>query len=625
MPIRAKRLGGDLPIPLGGGAAVGVAPSDVDLLIDRIPFWLAVSPDTPYERQTAPYERQQVDQQPEAGEQSLAGWWMRSQMSFHFGAGLKYLDSIARVDPTDRLRFDTSRNVDVWTPGSVTPLPATTIERANVAGEKVWIEPTDGLLVVATDTKVEVWDYGASWVTLNYGSAFPILAFTIDGANYYAACADGVWTGSLSAPGATGTKLWTLPGTTVPMHLSWVKQRLMLGHGTKVYSLDGVGPALPAAQYTHPTASWAWTAFTDSPGGILACGYAGLTSSVFSFSLEDVSGTPTLGAGVSLVAMPGGERILCALMYVGSLLVLGTSRGIRVCTIDSFYGTLNLGPLSVKSLGAITAIGGFDRYVWGGTQIEGETALVRLDLSAPLDNGGHYAWAPDLVFPTGLWTDTVTAISFLPSGRKAIGVTGRGTLTEGSVPSDDPTGTWLRTARVRMGTVEDKHWAYAKVRGTYSSDCPMVVSVLTSNSGGTWAEVRSLEASSDRFSLRAPTSEWLALEFAFCGADELTSYQLQALPGGRRQRLLIVPVNLFDQEATRSGVEIGYPGWARERMDQLEVLEETGEEVTLTAPALFTEAVRGVIEKLTFVQSATPGDRGAATGGTLQITVRTTG
>ena len=83
-----KRLGGDLPLPLGGGAAVGVAPADVDLLIDRIPFWLAISAQSPYQRETAPFQREQVDQQPEAGEQSLAGWWLRSQMSFHYGAGL---------------------------------------------------------------------------------------------------------------------------------------------------------------------------------------------------------------------------------------------------------------------------------------------------------------------------------------------------------------------------------------------------------------------------------------------------------------------------------------------------------------------------------------------------------
>ena len=43
------------------------------------------------------------------------------------------------------------------------------------------------------------------------------VAFTIDGASYYAATAEGVFTGALDAPAAVGTELWTLPGTTVPM------------------------------------------------------------------------------------------------------------------------------------------------------------------------------------------------------------------------------------------------------------------------------------------------------------------------------------------------------------------------------------------------------------------------
>ena len=48
-------------------------------------------------------------EQPEAGEQSLAGWWTRSQMSFHYGAGLDFLDTTARPQAEDRLRYKTSR------------------------------------------------------------------------------------------------------------------------------------------------------------------------------------------------------------------------------------------------------------------------------------------------------------------------------------------------------------------------------------------------------------------------------------------------------------------------------------------------------------------------------------
>jgi hypothetical protein len=174
MPLDA--VVADLPLRLGGGAAVGAAPSDVDVLIDRIPFWLGIRQDTPYQRETAPYQREQIDQQPESGEQSLAGWWTRSQMSFHYGAGLDYLDTTARPQPEDRLRFKTSRNVNVWEPGKVTRLNGTSLARSASATETLWCVAADGLLVAASSSKVETWN-GTTWSTLNRGSTNPVRAF----------------------------------------------------------------------------------------------------------------------------------------------------------------------------------------------------------------------------------------------------------------------------------------------------------------------------------------------------------------------------------------------------------------------------------------------------------------
>lgn len=624
MPVGTlDTVGGDLPLPVGGGAVVGVSPSDVDLSIDNTPFWLAITAQAPYQRETAQYQRDQVDQQPEAGEQSLAGWWTRSQMSFHFGAGLDYLDTNARPQPEDRLRYQTSRNVDPWTPGALTRLNGTTLDRPSLSGETVWMEAIDGGVIVATDSKVERWN-GTTWTTLNYGSVEQIRAFTVDGASYYAATVTGIFRGDALTGTTAATKVWDLPGTTVPMLLGWVKQRLLLGHGAAVYDLSGAGPILPTAKYTHPVTTWRWSAFADSPGGILACGYAGLTSGIFAFALEDVSGTPTLGAGVALVALPAGERVLTATLYVGSLLVLGTNRGVRVCPIDSFYGTLSLGPLSVETEAPVTALGGFDRFVWAGTLVGGETSLVRLDLAARVSDAGHYAWAPDLVFPDGgTWTEAVTSLTFRSDGRKVAGVRSRGVVVE-SATTDPSEAAWLETARIRMGTVEDKHWVYGTIRGTYGDDAPIGVSVAAPGDQVATSVFVTTTPVAERFALRARSGEWVTLRFDLSEGSRLDSYQVQALPGGQRQRLLVLPVSCFDYEQTRSGVTVGYPGWAVTRLAELEALEEAGAEVTLNAPALFTEAVRGIIERLHYVQPYSPGDQGSGTGGVLQITVRTT-
>lgn len=621
MPVGVvDTVGGDLPLPLGGGAAVGVAPSDVDVLVDRTPFWLAISDDTPYQRATAPFQREQVDQQPEAGEQSLAGWWTRSQMSFHFGAGLEYLDTTARPQAEDRLRYKTSRNVDVWTPGVVKRLNATTLDRAKTSA-KVWVEPTSTGWILAHDGGVEVYD-GSTWTVRDIGTTATIRAFATDGTNFYAATDLAVWTAPIAGT-AIGTKKYDLPGTAVPMCLGWVKQRLMFGHGAAVYSLDTAGPTLPTAKMTHPVSAWTWSAFTDSPSGILATGYAGQSSAVFRFELKDVNDAPVLGPGIALVSMPVGERITAACYYLGSLLVLGTTRGVRVCEFDTFYGTMSLGPLSVETETSVTALGGYDRFVFGGTRVAGETSLIRVDLGAPLTEQGHYAWAPDLVFPGGTWVDAPTSIAFGPTGRKAIGVAARGLVLEGT-ETDTSEAAWLQTARIRMGTVEDKYFAYATLRGDYDTTAPVGVSVAGPAAPDTWNSIYVATVSSERFALRAAPQEWVALRFDLAEGAELASYQVQALPAGKRQRLLSLPLRLSDHEVTRSGQGVGHSGWAIERLATVERLDAAGAEITVSAPALFAGAVQCVIERVEFTQRSDVGDASTGTHGVLTLVLRTT-
>jgi len=91
-----------------------------DIAIGGLPFIFAKDTDRPYQRQTAPYRKQQFDNSKEPGEQSLQGWWIRSQSSFHRGAGIKYYDPSAGEEIL--YRFADSQGVNVWTPGQVTLL-----------------------------------------------------------------------------------------------------------------------------------------------------------------------------------------------------------------------------------------------------------------------------------------------------------------------------------------------------------------------------------------------------------------------------------------------------------------------------------------------------------------------
>ena len=89
-----------------------------DMAINGQPFFTASSDDSPYRRVTAQYRKQQYDQTREAGEQTLTGWWFRSQSSFHLGQGIKYFEPAQ--DESLRFQYTESKGVDVWTKGQAT-------------------------------------------------------------------------------------------------------------------------------------------------------------------------------------------------------------------------------------------------------------------------------------------------------------------------------------------------------------------------------------------------------------------------------------------------------------------------------------------------------------------------
>ena len=91
-----------------------------DVAIAGLPFFLMNSDDSPYRRVTAQYRKQQIDQSREPGEQTLTGWWLRSQSSFHYGQGIKFFEPIQ--DESLRFQYTESKGVNVWTKGQATLL-----------------------------------------------------------------------------------------------------------------------------------------------------------------------------------------------------------------------------------------------------------------------------------------------------------------------------------------------------------------------------------------------------------------------------------------------------------------------------------------------------------------------
>ena len=101
-------------------AATGIA---FDVAFGGIPFFLTTSDENPYRRVTAQYRKQQVDMSREPGEQTLTGWWLRSQSSFHLGQGIKFFEP--QQDESLRFQFTYGKGCDVWTKGQITLLKDT--------------------------------------------------------------------------------------------------------------------------------------------------------------------------------------------------------------------------------------------------------------------------------------------------------------------------------------------------------------------------------------------------------------------------------------------------------------------------------------------------------------------
>ena len=98
-------------------AATGVA---YDVAFGGLPFFLTTSDENAYRRVTAQYRKQQVDMSREPGEQTLTGWWLRSQSSFHLGQGIKFFEP--QQDESLRFQFTYGKGCDVWTKGQISLL-----------------------------------------------------------------------------------------------------------------------------------------------------------------------------------------------------------------------------------------------------------------------------------------------------------------------------------------------------------------------------------------------------------------------------------------------------------------------------------------------------------------------
>jgi hypothetical protein len=617
--------------PAGSTSYTPTGPA-YEVAFAALPFFLAASDEQPYRRVTAQYRKQQIDQTREPGEQTLTGWWVRSQSSFHLGAGIKYFEPIQ--EESLRFQYTESKGIDVWTRGQATLLNDTASFYTGAAPAQL-IGVNDGTndCIFVTDGTAlkKITSAGVSTTITQAGTPATIYSLTTNGTSYFFINGTHVHKGSVGATPAD-TEIYNASGTTRAT-IRYVKQRLIAAIGNVIYELDATrtsSTGLPTALYTHPNANWVWSSISEGPQAIYISGYDpnGTSSSVFKIGLDATTsnalGFPTLETPTVIIDMPSGERINDFDVYLGTYAVLATSAGFRVGVADA-TGDVQYGPLLYRDA-ACTSIAFKDSYAYLATKVDGEAGLVRTDLSTTvIASALYFPWAWDLI-ATGT-SATASQVAFFGNSDRAAFTTGNNVWAEATTLV--ATG-YLRTGYIRYNTLETKIYKLLQARIDTTNggiSIQSIDSTDTEYSIGVFSQGESVP----EINVNYPTTsqEYLGFKFTISRSSTdstkgplFTGYQLKSLPAVPRQRLIQYPVFCYDHESDKFSNEVGYEGSAYARMSQLEQIENVGD--TIRVQDFRTgESYLGIIEEMDFINKTPEDKRFSGFGGTLLVTIRT--
>ena len=628
-----------IPMPLsnpGGAPGYSATGEAYDVAIAGQPFFLAAGDDTPYRRVTAQYRKQQIDQTREPGEQTLTGWWLRSQSSFHLGAGAKFFEP--NQDESLRFQFRESKGLDPWTRGQITLLNDTASFYTGSIGTTYVTQilgindgTNDCLLVSDATALKKITSGGSSTTYTQAGTPSRIFSITTDGKRYFFVNTDHVHRGNISGS-TSDTEIYNVGATVTRSTIRYVKQRLICAIGPALYELNpnSAGGSLPAAFYTHPNPDWVWSSIAEGPQAIYVSGYdpTGVSSSVYKITLDVATpnslGFPTLNVPTVIIDMPENEFINDFDVYLGQYAVLATSKGARVGISDA-NGDVTYGPLLYQGKPSY-GIAFRNSYAYVTTQIDGEAGLARIDLSTTVYSGllfFPYTW--DLV--AAGTAVTANQVAFFGTSNQAAFTVGNNIWAE-SMTTKVPSG-YLLSGYVRYNTLENKIFKYVVPRFSTVDGGLRIYSVDAEGSAisiGYYPQGADVEETGIPYP-NTP-QQYLAFKFVMTRSDTdstkgplFTGYQLKVLPSIPRQRLIQYPVFCYDHEMDKFNNAVGYEGAAFDRMSQLENIENVGDTVRVE-DFRTGESYLGLIEELDFINKTPTDKRFSGFGGTLLVTIR---
>jgi len=650
---RAPDISERVVIDLSGRASAYYDPTTYkfDVAIGSLPFIYAVTDNTPYRRQTAEFRTQRFDNSRDPGEQSLSGsgYWIRSQSSFHYGAGNKYQEPISGNIEEVRFQYETSVGIDPWTPGQISLIKKTVLQEAMTGDGRVFSTVISGveylILVKYSSTesirvlRIRASDGAETTIVNNTSITENIIAVTMGGNDLMLVTPTKVWRYSFDDTTPALHQDYAInSANAVEATIGYVKNRFILAyHDTNknpyVYELNintgssiNLSTLTPINGSTTLPKSYTFRAVAEGGAAIYVGGFSGNQGNVFKITVADDG---TLNTMTSIITLPGGETITGLLGYLGTFVILGTSRGVRVA-ISNDNGDLSYGPLVFETSLGVYKMSAFGSFVYAGVDsgIGGYSGIYKINLGQPLSDGG-YAYSTFVYAEAA--SGKVEGVAHLSDGRAAFCVNGDGLFVESAtelVESGE-----LRISLIRFDTFENKSWKRLKIRfnGTLQGDIDIFRTVDGVNESfktvfqGT-SEIYDYDLGSvfgdvnpdAQFTFRLNRNDTTATT----GATML-GYSVKALPTPTRARVLQIPIFCFDKETDRNRQMIGFEGYALARLQQLEQLEGLGESVVIQDFTAGGEPTEAVVEQVTFTRTTPPNANFSGYGGIIQVIART--
>lgn len=635
-----------------------------DVAIGGLPFLYNITDTVPYRRSTARWKYERVDQAREPGEQTLdSGLWVRSQTSWHLGAGIQFQEALEGNPDLLRFRYYTSTGINPWNTGELSLLKDTsklynvtsTSATARTIAIPATLNSTDYVLTInCTSTSTSTSDIRVSKVTAagtattvltGANISAEILAAETDGSSLYLATADYIYDIDLTAGSPTLHSHYHIASiaSASSVTLKFVKNRILAGitfasgstiagvyelpfsggHGGAASNLSSI---TAIANTTTVPIGWKWTGVADGRGAIYVSGYAGDKSAIFKIQPDATTGN--LGPAISVADIPLGETVRTIFGYLGTYLAIGTSRGVRIAAIAD-DATIVYGPIIFETTYPVVSFAARDAYIWAGVRqgIGGASGTYRIYLGQLLEDGG-YPYASD-IFASGT-TGSVDNLGFFPTtGQLFFSITASGVWIEHATQLVSE-GT-IQTAIVNWGTLEKKAWKRVRIEtdtlegkievyGDSLDGRSQIVTLTEGNEYNTDFDISSA-FTQPQVNGQLTFTLYRKSDDATKGA-KLKGYAIKAIPSPTRSRLIQMPLMCYDFETDRRDVRFGTEGGAKIRLAALEALESSGATV-LVQDFTSGENFDTVIEEIAFTRMTPPSLNHTNFGGVVTITMRT--